>query len=147
MTVQSFEAELAGLIGKLDSKSRRQLARDLAKQLRQSQQKRIAAQLNPDGSGFAPRKPQLRARKGAIRRQMFAKLRTSRYLQTEARPDAAVVGFIRRVGRIAAAHQYGLRDVAQPGCPEVQYPARQLLGFTSADVDAIRDLMLTHLAG
>lgn len=146
MTVQRFEDQLAGLLANMDGKARRQLAREVAKRLRQSQQRRIAAQLNPDGSAFDKRKPQLRQQKGKLRRTMFTKLRTAKYLKTEAKPDAAVVGFVSQVGRIAAVHQYGLRDRAQKGGPEVQYPVRQLLGFTDADIEAVSDLTIKHLA-
>lgn len=146
MTVQRFEDQLAGLLANMDGKARRQLAREVAKLLRQSQQRRIAAQLNPDGSAFDKRKPQLRQQKGKLRRTMFSKLRTAKYLKTEAKPDAAVVGFVSQVGRIAAVHQYGLRDRAQKGGSEVQYPVRQLLGFTDADIEAVSDLTIKHLA-
>lgn len=146
MTVQRFEAELSGLIAQLDSKARHQLAREIAKQLRQSQQRRIAAQLNPDGSAFAPRKPQVRGQKGKIRRTMFSKLRTTKWLKTEANANAAVVAFVSEVERIARVHQYGLRDRAQRGGPEVQYPARQLLGLSDIDVESISDMLLKHLA-
>lgn len=146
MTVQRFEDQLAGLLANMSSKERRQLAREIAKQLRPSQQRRIAAQLNPDGSAFEKRKPQVRDQKGKIRRTMFSKLRTTKYLKTEAKPDAAVIGFVGEVERIARVHQYGLRDRAQKGGPEVQYPTRQLLGFTEADLDAVSDLTIKHLA-
>ncbi len=146
MTVQRFDEQLAGLLTNMDGKARRQLAREIAKQLRQSQQRRIAAQLNPDGSAFDKRKPQLRQQKGKLRRTMFSKLRTAKYLKTEAKADAAVVGFVSQVGRIAAVHQYGLRDRAQKGGPEVQYPVRQLLGFSDADIETVSDLTIKHLA-
>lgn len=146
MTVQRYEDQLASLLANMDGKARRQLARDIARPLRQSQQRRIAAQLNPDGSAFEKRKPQLRQQKGKLRRTMFSKLRTAKYLKTEAKPDAAVVGFVSQVGRIAAVHQYGLRDRAQKGGPEVQYPERQLLGLTDADIEAISDATIKHLA-
>lgn len=146
MTVQRFEAELSGLIAQLDGKARRQLAREIAKQLRQSQQRRIAAQLNPDGSAFAPRKPQVRGQKGKIRRTMFSKLRTIKWLKTEANANAAVVAFVSEVERIARVHQYGLRDRAQRGGPEVHYPARQLLGLTKFDLKIIQNQVLQHLS-
>src|SRR5260363_336760 len=41
---------------RLQPSARRRLARTLAVALRRSQQSRIAAQRNPDGSAFAPRK-------------------------------------------------------------------------------------------
>lgn len=146
MTVQRFEDQLSGLLASLDANARRQLAREIAKTLRQSQQRRIAAQLNPDGSAFEKRKPQVRAQKGKVRRTMFAKLRTTKYLKVESSPNAAVVGFADEVERIARVHQYGLRDRAQKGGPDIQYPVRQLLGLTEADVDAISDATLKHLA-
>lgn len=146
MTVQRYEDQLAGLLAQIDGKARRQLAREIAKQLRQSQQRRIAAQLNPDGSAFAPRKPQVRGQKGKIRRTMFSKLRTTKWLKTEANASAAVVAFVSEVERIARVHQYGLRDRAQREGPEVQYPARQLLGLSNIDVEAISDMLLKHLA-
>lgn len=146
MTVQRFEDQLAGLLANMDGKARRDLAREIAKQLRQSQQRRIAAQLNPDGTAFEKRKPQIRARKGKLRRTMFAKLRTAKYLKTEAKPDVAVIGFVGEVERIARVHQYGLRDRAQKGSPDVQYPIRQLLGFSDADIEAVSEATIKHLA-
>ncbi len=52
----SLESFAADLIAGLEPSARKELAQEIARQLRVSQQKRIAAQLNPDGSGFAPRK-------------------------------------------------------------------------------------------
>lgn len=132
-----------GLLQQLSPAARRQLARDIARRLRSSQQARIAAQQNPDGSPYTPR---LRQKSGHIRRQMFAKLRTARFLKMEASSNAAIVGFLARVDRIAAVHQYGLRDRVRPGGPTVQYARRQLLGYTPADVDLIADQILHHLA-
>lgn len=146
MTVQRYEDQLAGLLTQIDGKARRQLAREIAKQLRQSQQRRITAQLNPDGSAFEKRKPQIRERKGKLRRTMFAKLRTTKYLKTEATANAAVTGFVSEVERIARVHQYGLRDRAQRDGPEIQYPMRELLGFSDFDIDKISDMLLIHLA-
>lgn len=146
MTVQRYEDQLAGLLANMDAKARRELAREIAKQMRQSQQHRIAAQLNPDGTAFEKRKPQIRERKGKLRRTMFAKLRTAKYLKTEAKPNAAVVGFVSDVERIARVHQDGLRDRVQKGGPEVQYPSRQLLGFTESDIEAVSETTIKHLA-
>lgn len=132
-----------GLLQQLSPAARRQLARDVAKQLRASQQKRIASQANPDGTAYAPR---LRQKAGHIRRQMFAKMRTTRYLKMQASSDAAVVGFVGQVQRIASVHQLGLRDRVRQGGPEVQYTRRELLGYTDQDEDQITELVLTHLA-
>lgn len=138
---------LDGLLASVEPSARRQLARAIATRLRASQAQRIAAQQNPDGTAFEPRRPRLRDNKGRVRRQMFGKLRTTRWLKTEASPGSAVVTFAAGVQHIARVHQYGLRDRVNPGRRlEVQYPARRLLGFTQADISDIEDAVLGHLA-
>ena len=147
MSVARLEAELGALLQKMEPASRRSLARDIARQLRQSQQKRIAAQQNPDGSAFAPRKPQLRQKKGALRRRMFAKLRTAKWLKVESSATGAAVSFVTQVERIARVHQYGLRDRFSPRIArEVEYPARELLGFSQCDKEQTYSTVLAHLA-
>ena len=146
MSIARLDAELGALLQKIEPAARRGLARDIARQLRQSQQKRIAAQQNPDGSAFAPRKPQLREKKGALRRQMFAKLRTAKWLKVEASATGAAVAFAAQVERIARVHQYGLRDRFSPRIArDVEYPARELLGFCQDDIERVRDGVLLHL--
>lgn len=146
MSLEPLTAELSGLIAKLDPAGRRTLARAVAGMLRASNQKRIAAQQNPDGSAFAPRKNQARAKKGAIKRgAMFKKLRTARFMRMSATANEAVVSITGRAGRIAAAHQFGLRDRVRPGGAEVKYPVRELVGFSGDDVSAIADLVINHL--
>ncbi|OQS30387.1 phage virion morphogenesis protein [Chromobacterium violaceum] len=145
MTIERLESELSGLLHKVAPAARRALARDIGRALRQSQQKRIAAQQNPDGSGFAPRRPQYREQKGSIRRQMFAKLRATRWLKIEANAGGVEVGFLRQVERIARVHQYGLRDrISRYAKREAQYPARELLGLSEQDFEMIRDKVLDH---
>lgn len=140
-----LDAWLGGLLAQMAPSARRALARAVAKGLQQRSQRRIAAQLNPDGSAFAPRQPQLRMKGGRIRRTMFAKLRTSRFLKTDSTPEAAVLGFVAQVERIARVHQLGLRDRVSKGGVDYQYPVRQLLGFSDTDISAIQDQVLTHL--
>lgn len=143
-----LDAYCSALLASLQPSARRQLARQIATGMRASQAKRIASQHNPDGSDFAPRKPQkFRRKKGSIRRTMFAKLRTAKYLKTEASPNAAVISFAGQVQRIAQVHQFGLRDkVNRRHNLEVDYPVRELLGITRADVSLVEELVLAHLA-
>ncbi|UGA38911.1 phage virion morphogenesis protein [Chromobacterium haemolyticum] len=107
-----LESKLSGLLAQLGPAQRRALARQIVTRLRASQQQRIRLQQNPDGSGFEARRPQLRKKKGAIRRQMFTKLRLARYLKTQAGPAGGAVEFIAQVQRIARVHQIGLRATA-----------------------------------
>ena len=48
--------------------------------------------------------------KGRVKREMFAKLRTHRYMKAKGTADEALVEFAGRVQRIARVHQEGLRD-------------------------------------
>lgn len=139
-----IEARLTGLIESLAPGERRKLTRNIAKALRTSQASRIAAQQNPDGTAYAPRKPRLRKDKGKLRRTMFAKLRTAKYLKAEATPDSATVTFVAGVQHIARVHQYGLRD--QLGKLMVRYPERQLLGATDQEAGGVLQKVMDQLS-
>ncbi|WP_092166528.1 MULTISPECIES: phage virion morphogenesis protein [unclassified Pseudomonas] len=148
--LETLEDWAAGLLGQLEPASRNKLARSIGQALRRSQQQRIIAQRNPDGSKYAPRKQRnLRGKQGRLKRkvQMFQKLRTASYLRVQGDGNAIYVGFTGRVARIAKVHQYGLKDRAEPRAPNVKYERREMLGLTDADLDLIRDGLLTHLVG
>ncbi|MCA8305455.1 phage virion morphogenesis protein [Burkholderia seminalis] len=136
----------SGLLGQLTPAQRAVLSKGLAAELRRRHSRRIAEARNPDGSRYAPRKPQARRKKGRIRRAMFAKLRTARFLKTASSADASVLHFTRQVERIARVHQEGLRDRVERNGPIVRYPARELLGLADADVDRIADVVLEFLS-
>ncbi|MBU9608577.1 phage virion morphogenesis protein [Burkholderia multivorans] len=136
----------SSLLGQLTAAQRARLAKELAAELRRRQSRRIAEARNPDGSRYAPRKPQARRKKGRIRRAMFQKLRTARFLKTASSADASVLHFTREVERIARVHQEGLRDRVERSGPVVQYPARELLGLTEQDIDAVSSLILNFLS-
>lgn len=144
--IDALQSWLGGLLVNLGAPARRTLARAVAAEIRRRQAARIAEQRNPDGSAYEPRKPQLRARPGRVKRAMFARLRTARFLKAQSNPDAAVVSFVGRTQRIATVHQFGLRDRVNRGGMEVTYAQRELLGFDDGDVDRITDLVLSHLA-
>lgn len=150
--LQAVEKFLSGLLGKLDPSARRAAMRDIARELRRSQQSRIASQKNPDGSGYDARKPRakpggkLRDKRGRIKRAaMFQKLRTARYLQTEADTMGLALGFAGRVARVARVHQFGETDRVAPHGVDYKYPARVLLGFTADERGLIRDMILKHI--
>lgn len=146
--LEALEDWAGVLLARLEPAERSKLARTIGQQLRRSQQKRLVAQQNPDGSKFAPRKQRnLRGKQGRIRRKlaMFKKLRTASYLKVRGDSNAVTVGFTGRIARIARVHQYGLKDRAEPGAPDVRYEQREVLGFTDADLDLIRDSLLAHL--
>ncbi|MBW7750592.1 phage virion morphogenesis protein [Enterobacter roggenkampii] len=145
--LKPFDDQLAGLLAALSPAGRRRLAGEIAKELRKSQQQRIKQQKAPDGSPYQARKRQrLRAKKGRIKRAMFQKLRTSRYMKASGRENSAVVEFTGKVQRIARVHQYGLKDRPNPHAQEVQYAERQILGFNSADNQLVETSIIKHLS-
>lgn len=148
--LEALEGWAGGLLSQLEPAARTKLARELGQALRRSQQQRIAAQRNPDGSKYVPRKQRdLRGKQGRVKRkaQMFKKLRTAKHMKAWGDSEAVAVGFAGRVARIARVHQYGLSDRAQPGVSDVRYAARQVLGLAQAEVELIRDILVTRLSG
>ncbi|HAV1617875.1 phage virion morphogenesis protein [Enterobacter hormaechei] len=141
-----FDNQLAALLAALSPAGRRKLAGEIAKQLRTAQQQRIKQQKAPDGSPYQARKRQpLRAKQGRIKRAMFQKLRTNRYMKASSCENSAVVEFTGKVQRIARVHQYGLKDRANEHAQDVQYAERQLLGFSMQDNKLINKKVIEFL--
>ena len=144
--LKPFDDKLSGLLASLSPTGRRKMAAEIAKKLRVSQQQRIKRQKAPDGSPYAARKRQpIRCKKGRVKREMFAKLRTARYLKSNGSADAAVVEFAGKVQRIARVHQDGARDKPNKYSASIRYETRQLLGFSTTDRKIIEDVILFRL--
>ncbi len=150
--LSALEDWAGALLAKLDPAGRRAAAADIGKALRRSQQQRIREQRNPDGAAFEARKPRqvmekgrLREKQGRIKRQMFTKLRTSRFFKIQNDAAGVAIGFSGRVARLARIHQEGERAPVTEGGPSYQYPVRQLLGVTDAERTLIRDRLLELL--
>lgn len=142
-----FDDKLAGLITALSPAARRRMAADIAKTLRARQQRRIKTQKAPDGTPYAARKRQpVKAKKGRVKREMFAKLRTSRFMKATAGNDAAVVEFTGKVQRMANVHQYGLKDKPGRNSSPVQYDARPLIGFNDEDRQTVEEIIIAKLS-
>ena len=143
--LQRVDDWLAALLANLEPAARNRMMRQLAQELRRSQQQNIRLQRNPDGTAFEARRVTARSKKGRIKRQMFAKLRTTKYLKTAATADSASVQFDGKVQRIARVHHYGLRDRVRRNGPEARYPARRLLGVNDEVETLTRDTLLHWL--
>ncbi|EOG9680997.1 phage virion morphogenesis protein [Enterobacter hormaechei] len=142
-----FDIQLAGLLAALSPAGRRKLAGEIAKQLRTAQQQRIKQQKAPDGSPYQARKRQpLRGKTGRIKRAMFQKLRTSRYMKASGRENSAVVEFTSKVQRIALVHQYGLKERVNRHGSIVKYNARPLLGISYNNADEIEKMIINFLS-
>ncbi|VEI69305.1 phage virion morphogenesis protein [Serratia fonticola] len=143
--LKPFDDKLAALIASLSPASRRKMAAEIAKQLRASQQQRIKRQQAPNGTPYASRRQPVRGKKGRVKRAMFAKLRTNRYMKAKGSNDDAVVEFVGRVQRMARVHQDGLRDRPTRYSKEVRYDIRQLLGFSEADRQIVEDVVISRI--
>lgn len=145
--LKPFDDQLAGLLAALSPAVRRKLAGEIAKELRKSQQQRIKQQKAPDGSPYQARKRQpLKGKTGRIKRAMFQKLRTSRYMKASGRENSAVVEFTGKVQHIARVHQYGLKDRPNVHAQDLQYPKRQLLGVSGDNKQYIEALIISYLS-
>lgn len=141
-----FEKRLEALIASLSPAGRRRLTADIAKEMRQRQQQRIKSQTAPDGSAYTPRKRQpIKGKKGRVKREMFAKLRTSRYMKASGDDSSAAVEFTGKVQRIARVHQFGLKDKTFVSGRAIKYSERKLLGFGNDDITFIEHLVIEHL--
>jgi len=144
--LQLVNDRLEALISSLSAPARKEMARNIVRKLRASQQQNIKRQQAPDGTPFKPRKTQpVRSKKGRIKREMFAKLRTAKYMKTQASPNEAVIEFAGNVQRLARVHHWGLRDRASKGGKEVQYVSRPLLGLSINDKDFLHDAVISFL--
>jgi phage virion morphogenesis protein len=135
---------LDGLIAALSPAGRKKLGLRLGQLLRRENQRRIAANVSPDGSAFAPRLRQKgkRAKSG----KMFKKLRQARHIRIIRGTDEVRLEFSGQGGRVAAIHHFGLRDKVNKKGHMHSYPARPLLGFSRQDTDALEMLILSHVA-
>lgn len=146
--LQVVNDRLNALIGNLSPSSRKEMARNIAKKLRASQQQNIKRQQAPDGTPFKPRKAQpIRSKKGRVKREMFAKLRTAKYMKAQATSNEAVIEFTGRVQRMARVHHYGLRDRPSRNGKDLKYEERPLLGIGAKEYNIIEEAVLHQLSG
>jgi len=145
--LQRVDDWLAALLANLEPAARNLMMRQLAQELRRSQQQNIRLQRNPDGTAFEARRVTARSKKGRIKRQMFAKLRTTKYLKTAATADSASVQFDGKVQRIARVHHYGLRDRVSGKGPKIKYSQRRLLGLSRGIDEKVKLFFLRYLLG
>ncbi|TFB25519.1 phage virion morphogenesis protein [Lelliottia nimipressuralis] len=143
--LQRVDDWLAALLANLEPAARNRMMRQLSQELRRSQQQNIRLQRNPDGTAFEARRVTTRSKKGRIKRQMFAKLRTTKYLKTDATSDSSSVYFDGKVQRIARVHHYGLRDKVSRHSFKVKYPQRRLLGVNKDMAVLVRNTLMYWL--
>ncbi|QKJ05355.1 phage virion morphogenesis protein [Yersinia mollaretii ATCC 43969] len=65
--------------------------------------------------------------------------------ESQQQPDEAVVEFVGRVERMAAVHNFGLRDWPSVHSQGVKYGERPLLGFDNVTLDEIEITCIEHV--
>jgi phage virion morphogenesis protein len=140
---------LGQILQGLSAPERRSAALKLGQALRRSNLKRIAANVDPDGTPFAPRKPRydrqgrLRARAGG---KMFQGLRYAKHWRIDADETGVELSPASPItARMAAVSQFGetvtvgrLRNGQRI---RARYPERRLLGFSREDEDLALDII------
>lgn len=167
---RALEPWIQGLADQIKPNQMKGLARRIGMHLRRANSKRIAANVEPDGTPMEPRKPKkpnplpdwleqriaanpsLRKKfgKGKKRRKektMFPRLRMARMLEIHAQPDGVSLNFGSKAGRASTVHHFGLSDRVDDrrGPLRARYPARRLLGFSPGDEDVIAEAVMEHL--
>jgi phage virion morphogenesis protein len=144
--LQQVDAWLAALLNQLEPAQRSRMLREVARDVRKIQQANITAQRAPDGTAWEPKRITARTKKGRIRRKMFTKLKTAKYLKAQASANQAEVSFTGQVQRLARVHHYGLRDKVNRRGTEVKYAERPLLGVNSDVENSVKDSLLRWLS-
>jgi len=143
--LHEVDAWLAALLSQLEPAARKKMLREVAHDVRRIQQANITAQRSPDGTAWEPRRVSARSKKGRIRRGMFAKLKTAKYLKAQAGADAAEVAFVPSVQKLARVHHYGLRDRVSRRGPMVKYAERPLLGINNEVLELTKNTLIRWL--
>lgn len=142
--LHEVDAWLAALLSQLEPATRKKMLREVAHDVRRIQQANITAQRSPDGTAWEPRRVSARTKQGRIKRKMFTKLKTSKFLRTKVSANEAEIGFTGRTQQIARVHHYGLRDRVCGRGIEVKYAQRSLIGLNQ-EVEVVILNLLTSL--
>ena len=129
---------LAKIADNLDDSNRTSAMQKIATRLKQKHGRRIAANIQPDGSMMPPRK-QRGAYRGRTpkRGKMFKTV--SRQLKTAYSATHAEVGYGGRLAKMMTVHQHGQTIRPSPNARPTRYAVRELVGFGADDEVLIID--------
>lgn len=144
--LHEIDAWLNALLAQLEPAARTKMLREVARDMRRIQQGNIMLQRSPDGTAWEPRRVSARTKPGRIRRKMFAKLKTAKYLKAQANANMAEVAFVPGVQKLVRVHHYGLRDRVNRRGTEVKYAERPLLGVNNDVENLVQETLLRWLA-
>jgi hypothetical protein len=148
-----LEEWLGRMLAGLDPAARRKAARKLGQGLRAANLKRIAANVNPDGTPFDPRKPRydrnrrLRVKAGA---KMFRGLSKAKQWKIDADEDGVELTPVSPLAaRMGAVSQFGetitVGRLRSGKRIRARYPERRLLGLSGEDDDLALQIALELL--
>lgn len=143
--LHEVDAWLDALLAQLEPSARARMLREVARDVRRIQQANITAQRAPDGTAWEPRRATARTKPGRIRRKMFAKLKTTKYLKAQASANQAQIAFVSHVQRLARVHHYGLLDRISAKGGYMKYTSRPLLGINEKVETTIIRTLSEHL--
>lgn len=144
--LHEVEEWLGALLSQLEPAARTKMLREVARDVRRIQQNNITLQRSPDGMAWEPRRVTARTKPGRIRRKMFAKLKTTKYLKAQASADMAEIAFVPGVQKLVRVHHYGLRDRVNRRGTEVKYAERPLLGISNDVENKVKEVFLHWLS-
>jgi len=157
-----IEPWLNGIMARLQPGQRIRLAREIGRIIRKTNAARVMANIEPDGTAMAARRPrtdrQIRAKlKGRKRIRdrhrngpMFRKIELAKNMVVRPGPDQVVLSFKPRVAKTAEVHHFGETAPVDPRIPNsirIRYAARALLGFNEADRTEILNATMAWLEG
>ena len=144
--LHAVEEWLGALLSQLEPAMRTKILREVARDVRRIQQNNITLQRSPDGTAWEPRRVTARTKAGRIRRKMFAKLKTAKYLKAQANANMAEIAFVPGVQKLVRVHHYGLRDRVNRRGTEVKYAERPLLGINNDVESLVQETLLRWLS-
>lgn len=137
--MSAFHAYFEHAIAQLSPQGQRKMQQAIGKYLRQANRQRLTAQTGPEGNAWPKRKGS-----GSASGKMFKKMRGNGHLKLKHQAGGLRMGWYGRVGSIARIHHYGLSERLQYGT--AKYATRELIGINANDIDAIKSIIIEHLA-
>lgn len=131
---------LGPVVDSLEPGELKKLQNTIANDIRKSTRQSINAQQTPEGQAWEARKAERRAVKP---RKMFVRLKLNTFLRIRNKPGQVVLGWENRTGRIANIHHHGGTDSTNDNA---RYPARELIGITSAHEALIERRIIEHIS-
>lgn len=157
--LDALEPWLMDVMARVSPGRRLNLSRRVGQIIRRANALRVLANIEPDGTPMAERKPkkerQAKEKHGRVRPakakgKMFRRIELARNMEVRPAADHVELGFKARVAKTAEVHHFGLEDLVdkrRKNSIRTRYPARRLLGFGPGDTNALMVEIMEWLDG